>query len=147
VCVGFWFQLVAHSDIRLAVTQQGCPCSMQQPAMQWGTPTSADATFDVGAATGLYWRAVPVTMRLADREEHVADLTVRIMCSGGRNSHASRVCTLSPGIGLLGMDTRLWRYHLDLLKQVDCIGTWACACSWWWHANSLLCHGICRVKR
>lgn len=57
----------------------------RQGAAQWAPD------FDVASATRLYWRAVPVTVRLADREEHVASLTVRIMSGVARSGHASRV--------------------------------------------------------
>jgi hypothetical protein len=66
---------------------------LQHGAMQRTAP--ADAGFDAAAATGLYWRSVPVMLRLPEREEHVADLTVRIMSTSGRSSHASRVHALS----------------------------------------------------
>lgn len=56
-------------------------------SMHW----TADTGVDAAAATGLYWRAVPVTLRLQDREEHVADLTVRIMSGAARSGHATRV--------------------------------------------------------
>ena len=49
------------------------------------------ADFDVAAATGLYWRQVPMSVRLPDREEHSADLTVRILSGASRTSPASRV--------------------------------------------------------
>lgn len=65
-----------------------CEAGSKHASMHW---TAADTGFDAAAATGLYLRAVPVTLRLADREEHVAELTVRIMSGGARSGHAPRV--------------------------------------------------------
>ena len=101
--------------------------------MQWRTSTPADAAFDVGAATGLYWRAVPVMIRLAEREEHVGNLTVRIMCSGGRNSHASRVT-----------DPFDNQHHPIYQKVESYSGKFKKAarqstCSYWRHAHWLHC--------
>ena len=52
--------------------------------------TWADS-FDNSAAASLYWKQIPVILRLCDREEHGCDLTVRIFSGTGHGSHAYRV--------------------------------------------------------
>lgn len=67
------------------------PLSCEHGGTHAGMQWAADGGFDVVSASGLYWKAVPVTLRLADREEHSAELTVRIMSGTARSGHASRV--------------------------------------------------------
>ena len=52
--------------------------------------TWADS-FDNSTATSLYWKQVPVILRLRDREEHGCDLTIRIFSGTSHGSHAYRV--------------------------------------------------------
>ena len=42
-------------------------------------------------STTLYWKAVSFLLRSHDREEHAAELTVRISSGSRRNNHNSRV--------------------------------------------------------
>ena len=48
-------------------------------------------SFDTAAAASLYWKQVPVVLRLHDREEHACDLTVRIFSGTSHGGHAYRV--------------------------------------------------------
>ena len=50
-------------------------------------------SFDNAAAASLYWKQVPVVLRLLDREEHGCDLTVRIFSGTSHGTHAHRVST------------------------------------------------------
>lgn len=50
-------------------------------------------SFDVQTASTVYWKEVPVLSRMPDREEHKADLTIRIMTGVNRNNHNARVST------------------------------------------------------
>ena len=51
-------------------------------------------SFDTAAAASLYWKQVPVVLRLHDREEHACDLTVRIFSGTSHGSHAYRVSSV-----------------------------------------------------
>lgn len=52
-------------------------------------------SFDVQTASTVYWKEVPVLSRMPDREEHKADLTIRIMTGVNRNNHNARVSSAS----------------------------------------------------
>lgn len=47
--------------------------------------------FDTASATSLYWKTVPTLLRLADRNEHTSELSLRILTGNIRGNHRSRV--------------------------------------------------------
>ena len=47
--------------------------------------------FDAASATSLYWKTIPTLLRLADRNEHTSELSVRILTGNIRGSPRSRV--------------------------------------------------------
>ncbi|KAK9808849.1 hypothetical protein WJX72_005003 [[Myrmecia] bisecta] len=53
--------------------------------------TKSWESFDVQTASTLYWKAVPVLLQQADREEQTGELTVRILSGVNRNNHNSRI--------------------------------------------------------
>ena len=75
------------------ISRQSPSSSLQMPGSLSREPRSAAwaDSFDNAAAASLYWKQVPVVLRLLDREEHGCDLTVRIFSGTNHGSHAYRV--------------------------------------------------------
>ena len=49
--------------------------------------------FDLATATTLYWKPVPVKLKMPDREDQLEQLTFRILTGVARQNHNLRVRT------------------------------------------------------